>query len=193
MWLNEVNLVKLGEDGADHNKLRLYKTVKASFTIEPYIQLVLNRNQRAWLTRLRISTHTLRVELGRYTKPVTPLRDRTCLYCKNDENSDINPCVDDESHLLLFCNTFSTKRNCLFGKIGSIDHSFLALTAQQKLAKLLCPSDIRIAKLINKFLNITFDSRNRIDRGESMDRGHFTDCNLNISTVSENTSDAPSM
>ena len=111
MWKKEVNLIKLGEDQVDHNKLRFYRNIKASFTLEPYIQLVRNRNQRAWLTRLRTSTHTLRVELGRYTVPVTPLSDRTCLYCNqnaslglpsNDDESHLDsPPVDDESHF--FC------------------------------------------------------------------------------------------
>ena len=37
-FLNEINQVKLGNDGLDHNKLRLYKQLKGSFKLEPYIE-----------------------------------------------------------------------------------------------------------------------------------------------------------
>ena len=35
-WINQVNAQKLDNDGVDHNKLRFYKTLKGSFTQEPY-------------------------------------------------------------------------------------------------------------------------------------------------------------
>ena len=40
-YLDEINLIKLGSDGGDHNKLRFYKTFKGSFTQEPYILNIL--------------------------------------------------------------------------------------------------------------------------------------------------------
>ena len=58
-WLKEINKTKLGQDGEDHNKLRFYKQLKGCFKREPYIDLVNNRNQRACLTRLRVSSHQL--------------------------------------------------------------------------------------------------------------------------------------
>ena len=118
-WKKEVSLTKLGDDGLNHNKLRFYATLKSSFTIEPYVQFVTNRNQRAWLTRLRISAHTLRIEQARYTVPVTPINERTCKYCVSNNIIDNNaPCIDDEAHFILGCNVFDTKRNCLFGKVA---------------------------------------------------------------------------
>ena len=183
VWKNEVDLTKIGDDGVDHNKLRFYRTLKGSFTIEPYIQLVTNRNQRVRLTRLRTSAHSLRVEQGRYTVPITPLRDRVCVYCRDDITGQ--QYLDDEQHLLSSCTTFLLKRNCLFGKIASIDKSFLLLNAQQKMAKMLCPKNVKIAKLVNKFISIIIKARNRIDRGEEIDQGLFTDCNLNDSAISE--------
>ena len=77
-YLDEINKTRMGSDGLDHNKLRLYKTLKGSFIQEPYISQITNRNQRAWLSRYRTSAHRLRLELGRYTNPVTPLSDREC-------------------------------------------------------------------------------------------------------------------
>ena len=56
-YLNQINKVSFSEDGLDHNKLRFYKSFKGSFTVEPYLELVHNRNQRAWLRRIRVSSH----------------------------------------------------------------------------------------------------------------------------------------
>ena len=35
---DKINQVKTGVDGLDHNKLRLYKTLKGYFRTEPYIE-----------------------------------------------------------------------------------------------------------------------------------------------------------
>ena len=58
-YLNQINKQVVSEDDLDHNKLRFYKSFRGSFTQEPYLDLVHNRNQRSWLTRLRISAHQL--------------------------------------------------------------------------------------------------------------------------------------
>ena len=87
-FLDEINMIKLGNDGQDHNKLRFYNKLKGSFKIEPYILKIKNRNQRQWLTRYRTSAHTLRIESGRYTRPVTPISERKCIYCEEYGEGD---------------------------------------------------------------------------------------------------------
>ena len=102
-WLDKSNAPKIGADGFDHNKLRFYKTLKGSFTQEPYITKIHNRSQRAWLSRYRVSTvSNLRIESGRHTRPPTPVADRLCLYCNSKS-------VDDEKHAILSCPTFALK------------------------------------------------------------------------------------
>ena len=76
-FLNKINEFKNSNtDSFDHNKLRTYKTFKSSFTREPYLDLVRNRNQRCFLSRLRVSSHKLNIELGRHTRPITPSDQR---------------------------------------------------------------------------------------------------------------------
>ena len=99
-FIDEINQIKPGNDGQDHNKLRLYKTFKGSFTQEPYLCNVPNRNQRAWLSRFRTSAHNFRVESGRHTSPVTPLSKRVCVYCDSGD-------IDTELHGILM------RRTCL--------------------------------------------------------------------------------
>ena len=161
-YLDEINAAKIGTDGNDHNKLRLYKTFKGSFTQEPYITNVLNRNQRAWLTRYRTSSHNLRVETGRYTTPVTPLSERICQYC-------VSGVCDDEEHAILFCDTFVLKRRCFFGRLQSLYPAFSTLEPDQKLSFLLCPPTTQLAKCVSKYLGIISKTRNEIDQGLSIE------------------------
>ena len=79
-YLEEMNQTKIGNNGLDHNKLRLYKTLKGSFQTEPYVNNIKNINQRHWLSRYRTSAHTLCVESGRFSSPVTPLSERKCIF-----------------------------------------------------------------------------------------------------------------
>ena len=78
-WLKEINSAKIGHHGMDHNKLQFFNQLKGCFKREPYIDLVNNRNQRSCLTRLRVSSHQLKIETGRYTRPIpTPVNKRKC-------------------------------------------------------------------------------------------------------------------
>ena len=116
-WLKQINEIKNNKpDNLDHNKLRIYKQFKSSFTRDPYLQSVRNRNQRSSLTRLRVSAHQLATELGRRTRPVTPYNQRFCSYCQTDSqpnqtsNSALLPrsggrFIDSEIHFLLFCES----------------------------------------------------------------------------------------
>ena len=100
LWLQKINEFKANKtDNLDHNKLRTYKTLKLSFSKEPYIEQVRNRNQRSSLTRLRISAHGLASELGRRTQPVTPFDQRFCAYCRINQHPN-EKFVNTELH---FC------------------------------------------------------------------------------------------
>ena len=177
-WKQEISRIKLGpNDTTDRNKLRFYKTLKSSFSIEPYISSIQNRNQRAWISRIRLSAHRLCIETGRYTQPITPVCERVCKYCETGS-------IDDENHLIN-CPKFSTKTNCLFGKISAFNPEFLILNNQDKILSLLCPVNPKIAKLFNKYIGIIFNARTRIDNGEPMDRGLFSNTDSFLSSESD--------
>ena len=177
-FLDKINEVKFSNlDTNDHNKLRTYKTLKSSFTREPYIDLIRNRNQRCFLSRLRASSHTLRIELGRYTRPITPVDQRTCQYCclgpptrppppgSPTQAPPAPPAAppDTELHFLVQCTMFTAERNCLFKKIECLNPSFAALSLNDKFKILLCPTSAVCTKLINKFIKNMFKSREKFD------------------------------
>ena len=158
-WLDQINVSKLDSDNVDHNKLRFYKTLKGSFTQEPYVSSIKNKSQRAWLTRFRVSAvSNLRIESGRYTGPVTPITARVCRYC--DSN-----CIDDEKHAIFFCSTFKLKRNCFIGKISALIPNFDQLNDTEKLAVVLCPANENIALCVSKYLGIICSTRTKLDQG----------------------------
>ena len=148
----------------DHNKLRTYRTLKSSFTREPYIDLVRNRNQRCFISRLRVGSHNLRVELGRHTRPITPFAQRTCQYCCQTQPG---PCPqprtpappDTEFHFMIDCPLFYYDRNCLFKRFETLNFHFPSLTPEEKFKVLLCPVDALTTKLVNRFIKNMFRKR----------------------------------
>ena len=67
--------------------------------------------------------------------------------------------------MLLYCPIFSIKRACFFGKIGSVLPYFSGLSDEQKLRVILCPTSGDITKVVNKFIRIIFNARDKIDEG----------------------------
>ena len=157
-YLDEINQQKLDNDGQDHNKLRFYNKLKASFKIESYIVQIRNRNQRQWLSRYRTSAHALRIESGWYTRPLTPILERKCRFCKSDS-------IDDEEHFILFCNIFKIKRQCFLSRLNVLNPKFELMSCEDRLKFILCPPTIDIAKCVSKFLGIMTITRNEIDMG----------------------------
>ena len=111
-----------------------------------------------WLSRYRTSAHTLRIETGRYTRPVTPIIDRICCYC--EENT-----IDDEKHFILFCDTFKLKRQCFMSRMRVLFPQFDVITVDEKMWFILCPPTVDLAKCVSKFLGIITNIRNKIGMG----------------------------
>ena len=111
----------------------------SSFTREPYIDLIRNRNQKSSLSRFRTGSHFLGVERGRWTRPATPLEHRTCLYCSPPSTSTTLPSsspststpspppelptttgqVDDKCHIIIKCTRFDAERIQAFDEMSS--------------------------------------------------------------------------
>ena len=111
-WLSKINDIKIGSDNLNHNKLRFYFTLKGCFKKESYIDLVPNRSQRADLTRLRISSSRLAVEVQRYKRPTVPANEIYCMYCRpSGPDNNIEGYIDNKQHSLINCNKFTLERN----------------------------------------------------------------------------------
>ena len=167
-WLDEVKSTRTGVDNEQHNKLLTYSSFKASFSTEPYITLVQNRNQRCDLTRLRVSAHRLGVETQRYKRPPVPRSQRYCLYCPPvpvPGGPAVRP-VDDECHCLTSCVVGQDYRPQLFQSIASSNSKFIDLSNADKFKYLVCPTNNTDCKLVSRFLQKQFSDRAKIDTNE---------------------------
>ena len=167
--MNEIKKIKLGEDNLNHNKLRYYATIKGCFRKEPYIELVPNRTQRADLTRLRISSSRLAVEVQRYQRPRVPEIKRYCMYCRpGGVDNHLEGYIDNEEHFLTSCSTFTLDRNCMFAKLESVSKGYVNLSKEHQAATLLCPTSVVTAKLVNRYIQLIFKVRKSLDEGLSL-------------------------
>ena len=64
-WVQAIN------DTVNNPKLRLYRSVKSDFSPELYLYINIEKYRIA-LSRLRLSSHTLAIETGRYARPIIP-------------------------------------------------------------------------------------------------------------------------
>ena len=180
-WLDNLNMTKTKtnqQDQTDHNKLRTYRTFKSSFTREPYIDLIRNRNQKSSLSRFRTGSHFLGVERGRWTRPVTPLEQRICQYCSPPSTSTSSPSsppststpppgsVDDEYHFIMKCFRFEAERHMAFEEMSSHVPSFASMPPQQ-FVSFLCPTQPKTAKISNKLIKLMFELREKIDQSKN--------------------------
>ena len=96
-WQRDLNSIP--DNSNTGGRLKFYRILKASPSVEQYNEAGISLNKRWVITQLRTGCHPLEVELGRYRSPKTSLADRLCQLCKSG--------IGDESHLLLDCSVLS--------------------------------------------------------------------------------------
>ena len=175
-WLQRINQFKPSKsDPFDHNKLRTYKSFKGCFKREPYIDFIRNRNQRTYLTRLRIGAHTLAIEIGRRNRPITPVNERVCSFCQADQNCDMpnqtsyssrsDGAIDDEMHFLISCPRFKNTRQVFYSAYAASFSDFDKLKDDDKFTTLMCPTNPQAVKIANRYIKFMFDQRAKITSG----------------------------
>ena len=83
--------------------------IQQKFYIENYVkQLPLSK--RLNFTKLRISSHMLAIETGRYTRPITPIISILCVLYNTGA-------IEDELHIGLKCSFFNQQREALQNNI----------------------------------------------------------------------------
>ena len=78
-----------------------YCKYKTEFKFEPYLVNIVNDKLRKCLTQFRLSSHNLRIEVGRYSNE--PRENRLCKCCTQNV-------VESEYHFLLCCPLYRSFR-----------------------------------------------------------------------------------
>ena len=73
--------------------------------------------------------------------------------------------MDDEYHLLANCGSFVFKRNYFFSKYAQVHPG---IKNMPEIHTILCSTTTTKAKLVNKYIQILFDTRQKIDEGFPM-------------------------
>ena len=60
-----------------------------------------------------MSSHDLKIERGRYNNPITTINQQICTWCESNE-------IDDEIHLLLYCNAMNNECETLLNSVAGI-------------------------------------------------------------------------
>ena len=83
------------------SRVRFYITI-SNFQFQKYLDILPSEKYRKSLCLLRVSSHRLEVELGRWAKPnKIPLDNRKCRSC------DV---LEDEFHFILQCSRYQDLR-----------------------------------------------------------------------------------
>ena len=96
--------------------------LKTNFRLEKYLTL-LRPEYRKPICRLRVSAHSLLIEMGRY---YTPRTERICQNCMRNE-------IEDEEHFIIRCDKFTKAREELFELISSKIKEFTHLQDKKTL------------------------------------------------------------
>lgn len=86
-------------------RLSSYARYKTSLTLEPYLDIIMNKKYKIVLSRFRLSSHTLEIERGRYHN--IPRDERICKCC------NLNT-IESEYHFLLVCPLYLNLRRQYF-------------------------------------------------------------------------------
>ena len=144
---------QIPDNSESGGRLRLYRQIKTSPSVEQYILHGMSLNKRRVITQIRTGCLPLEIELGSYRSPKAPLANRICQLCNNG--------VGDETHLLLDCTLFSDTRKPLLDMMRSKINWFGDLSKFEKVCRILelSGSDNEVGKLV---ANLTISRTNQL-------------------------------
>ena len=128
-------------------KLRTYNVVAEFTSPKAYLEKPLSFLQRKSMAKLRLGVLPIRLETGRYERPILPADQRLCQQCSLGV-------PEDEAHFTLECPRNSILREKL---LSHTNESFKYLNPTEKLKYLLNNSEI--VKQTSQFVIDAFDNR----------------------------------
>ena len=109
-------------------KLRTFITFKDFENQPPHVGKPLSFIERKTISKLRLGILPIKLETGRYLRPVVPENERTC-YCNSGQ-------IESEFYVLFECQTYSNMRESWLNKLSKPDN-FQTLPPEEKLKVVL--------------------------------------------------------
>jgi hypothetical protein len=124
--------------------LYLYRLYTTNYVMSPYLNLKSYQLRKA-ICKFRLSSHNLRIETGRHSKPKTPRENRICKLCTVGE-------VQDEIHVLLSCPALTPAKLHLFDHLNATIPFFDSYNNMGKFLAIMHSDNPRTLKLLGKFI-----------------------------------------
>ena len=114
-WRNELNRTTSRNKTTEGNKLRTFYTFKKKFVYEKYLDLQGDFTLRKNITKLRISSHQLEIERGRYCSKERKQErvEKEKRQCKNCSSGE----VEDEEHVVMMCPKYDHARRTMLNSL----------------------------------------------------------------------------
>ena len=133
----------------DSTRALFYRTF-SSFGFAHYLDVLNIPKYRSAFTRLRLSSHRLEVECGRWRKPLcVPFDDRKCRQCNS---------LEDEYHFLIECQNYDELRKTY------IKPYFWKHPSYFKCIQLLTSENKSELKKLSVYIHKAFEARTLINR-----------------------------
>ena len=131
----------------DSSRALFYRNI-SSFNFQPYLDILNIKKFRIEFSKLRMSSHRLHIESGRWNKPQsTPLSDRICSVCQ---------VLEDEFHFIFECKLYSDIR------IKYIPSFYRRNPSMSKLIELLNNENKTVIFKLSVYIKKAFEIRNAI-------------------------------
>ena len=118
--INDIQLQEQNMRLKNSKKLNILMKLYRAGIRPYYVDILKNKNERAMLSKLRISAYKLAIEGGRYL--IIPKHERICTACTCNSGE-----VEDEEHFLLNCSLYKPLRQILCLKLVKFNHQCLNL------------------------------------------------------------------
>jgi hypothetical protein len=128
--------------------LYTYKWLKLNFGYQTYLD-VLPFPLRCNITKIRLSSHSLRIQTGRYGANRIDRNQRICLYCDSGD-------IEDEFHFICICSRFNTLRNQYIKKYFYIRPSMF------KFVELMKSCNKNVLSKLSKYIEEAMKLRNAV-------------------------------
>ena len=117
------------------SRLSFYNKIVCDYGLQPYLISCKNSKHRTALCRLRLSSHELAIEQGRYYN--TPKHERLCKLCR---------VLEDEYHFLDMCSMYDKLRSTLIMTVSSSSQpSYPSLATVHNSAPYQTPSSLLLS------------------------------------------------
>ncbi len=147
-WQNELSRTA-SRNKTGGNKLRTYYTVKKYFEYEKYLDLQGDFTLRRNITKVRISSHKLEIEAGRYSKKwKNETHEKDKRLCRNCDLGE----VEDEEHAVMVCPKYNPARKIMIDTLIEAFPCFQDLTKNEKFIFIMQCRDSEVTSALSKML-----------------------------------------